>query len=423
MTLNQARRRNAKLYPIYKMFSWDTLFYYSIEFLFLTMTKGLTPSQVLIANGLYIVFKLFMNIPAVMICDRIGKRNTNILGGIFLVIRLFIFIKMPGMLSIILGYFVSAVGWSMRGLTESNLLYDSVATRGGDGLYTKLEAKGASWYYLMDGITSLMAGYLFVANNYLPIYICLGFTICSLILSLFFKEIYPPEKDKRKKLSTFLEEYGHDLKSSMKFISHSRRMKAYLLFGGIFIGIITIYDTYKSDLLIDIGISEEQFSMIYAILSMIAGFSVNLITTLEKKFKNRILTFLSLTYVLSFLLVALIVINFTGPMMISFVLLLYCIVKMVEGNWYVLEPKYLKNFSQPEMRGKISFAYEIVNSIIASTMSILGSLLLKVVPIKSAFLIITLILLGILILVLDYMRTRFGLKLEQYTKEDIEFIE
>ena len=31
---NRARRKNAQLYPIYKMFAWDLLCYYSIEYLF-----------------------------------------------------------------------------------------------------------------------------------------------------------------------------------------------------------------------------------------------------------------------------------------------------------------------------------------------------------------------------------------------------
>ena len=42
--MSKKRRNNAILYPIYKMFSWDLLCYYSIEFLFLTITKGLSAS-------------------------------------------------------------------------------------------------------------------------------------------------------------------------------------------------------------------------------------------------------------------------------------------------------------------------------------------------------------------------------------------
>ena len=75
------------------------------------------------------------------------------------------------------------------------------------------------------------------------------------------------------------------------------------------------------------------------------------------------------------------------------------------------------------MRGKITFAYEFVNGIVASIMAILGGLVLNIINIKDAILVVSLASLVILILILDYMRTRFGLKPEQYTKEDIEFVE
>lgn len=45
--LNKIKRNNAKLYPIYKMFSWDLLFFYSVEFLFYTITKKVTASEIL----------------------------------------------------------------------------------------------------------------------------------------------------------------------------------------------------------------------------------------------------------------------------------------------------------------------------------------------------------------------------------------
>lgn len=93
---------------------------------------------------------------------------------------------MPGISSIILANLIFALADNIKDIAGPNLLYDSVATKGGDGLYTKLEARGDSWYYWLDGIASLMAGYLFVVNNYLPIFICLGFIIISTILSFGF---------------------------------------------------------------------------------------------------------------------------------------------------------------------------------------------------------------------------------------------
>ncbi len=44
---NKAKRQNAKLFPIYKMFSWDLLFFYSTQYLFYTNIKGITPGEIL----------------------------------------------------------------------------------------------------------------------------------------------------------------------------------------------------------------------------------------------------------------------------------------------------------------------------------------------------------------------------------------
>ena len=83
--LNKNRRRNAKLYPIYKMFSWDLLFFYSIEFLFYTITKKVTASEILIINGFYLFFRITMQIPAVTITDFLGKKKSIIFGNIMLI--------------------------------------------------------------------------------------------------------------------------------------------------------------------------------------------------------------------------------------------------------------------------------------------------------------------------------------------------
>ena len=57
------------------MFSWDLLFFYSVEFLFYTITKKVTASEILIINGFYLLFRILMQIPAVTITDSIGKEK------------------------------------------------------------------------------------------------------------------------------------------------------------------------------------------------------------------------------------------------------------------------------------------------------------------------------------------------------------
>lgn len=66
---------NIKLYPIYKMFSWDLLFYYAIIFLFLTQVKGISASDVLLGESLYPLFKFIFQIPVTWFIDRFGKEK------------------------------------------------------------------------------------------------------------------------------------------------------------------------------------------------------------------------------------------------------------------------------------------------------------------------------------------------------------
>ena len=47
---------NMKLFPIYKMFAWDLLFYYAISFLFLTNVKSLSASEVVLVDVSFYTF-------------------------------------------------------------------------------------------------------------------------------------------------------------------------------------------------------------------------------------------------------------------------------------------------------------------------------------------------------------------------------
>lgn len=417
---NKIRRRNAKLYPIYKMFSWDLLFFYSIEFLFYTITKKITASEILIINACFLMFKILGQIPAVMITDFLGKRKSIILGNLFLIIYMLILINMPGAISIIIADLFFAIGYDIKLIAESNLLYDSVSTRGGEGLYSKIDAKGGSLYYILDGVASLSAGYLFVMNNYLPMYICLGFIIISTILSFGFEDIYKVKIEKKGALTT-LKEYKNDLKDSFKFILKSGRMKAFILFQIVFYSAIKIIDTYRGDLLVNLGIPEEQFSMIFAILTLIGGFSISFKKKIEKKFKNRTLTFISLSYMVSCVIIGVIASLWSNNAIVPIVLILLTIQKVATAIWYILEYKYLKNFTTEDMRNKVTFAYEFLGGIVISFFTFLGGLLLNITNIQNAFLIVGLICLVATILVLKYMKPRFGLKPKQYKKEDLEF--
>lgn len=420
--ISKKRRTNAMLYPIYKMFSWDLLSYYSVEFLFLTITKGLTASQVLMLTSAYITSKIICQIPSVAISDYLGKRKSMILGNILVALYLILLMTSPNIYWIIVSMFFCSFGYDLKTISEGNLLYDSVSTKGGDGIYTKIDSKGASGYYILDTVLSIMAGYFFVINNYIPMCVSLFFVIVSTVLSIKFKEIYTSKKNKEK-FSEFIKGYSKDIVNSFKFIKQSKRIRAYVIFAAVFYGLIKIMSTYKSDMLMDIGVTEEQFSMIYAILALIASISVSFSKKVQKKLKNKTLTFLSLSYITSIIFIGVISLSITDNLALPIVLVFYTVIRVCDSQWYVTQYTYLKNFTTEKSRTKISFTYEMIVGIGASIMSLIGAAILEFSNIRYAVLFVGLLFLAIMVVILDYMRTRIGLKPSQYTKEDLKFID
>ena len=417
----KARRRNALIFPLYKVFGWDLLCYYSIEYLFFTITKGLKPSFVLIISAAYIISKVIMQIPSVIISEYLGKKKSIIIGNTLVALCIVFEIFSPNFLVIIIAQIFAGFGYDIKAICDGNLLYDSVATKGGDGLYTKLETKGGSGYYVLDAILSIMAGYLFVMNNYIPMIICLICVIISLILSCVFKEVYPVDKNKRKKIGKFAKEYKNNIRDSLKFIKRSRRIKAYVLFASVFYALITIFDTYKFDLLTDVGIEAEQFSMIIASLSMIAAISVGFSKKIQKRLKNKTLSFISLIYLLSWISVGVIVLKVTNNIAVPLILMFYIVIRRCDSQWYIVRGKYLKNFTSQNTREKITFTFELITSLAGGIAALVGAWILEITDIRHAIILVSLAGLALIIMVLDYMKTRFGLKPKEYKKEDIKF--
>lgn len=77
-----AKKRNAKIFPVYKMFSWDLLFFYSTQYLFYTMTKGLTAGEILKVDAFYPLFIIIMQLPAAICADFLGRKKSLILGNL-----------------------------------------------------------------------------------------------------------------------------------------------------------------------------------------------------------------------------------------------------------------------------------------------------------------------------------------------------
>lgn len=420
--LIQLRKNNARLYPIYRMFSWDLLFYYAIAFVFLTQTKGFTISMVLFTDSLYPIFKILLQLPTSLIIDHYGKRKSLMIANFGLAISLLILIFSNGVIGVLISYFAMAFAFAIKNVAETNLLFDSVTVKNGHDFYTKIDEKGTSNYYCLDGISSLLTGFLYIINGYIPMIVSLGFVVISIALSSCFKDVYPSAKETSfsKKWKT----YKKELKDSSNYIFHSNRLKALMLFSVFFTGLLYIVGTYREGLLTFLEIPAQYFSVIIAILTFICGIATSKADLLHNKFKNKTFTFMAIFYTFTIILTGIITLlpihNFIK---VACILILFAFTYCIDGPYYVLSERYLKSFATPNMRTKINTTSSLVTSISQFLCAFLASFLLDTIDVAHAYIYTGVLCIFLSIIIIKYMKSRFGLKPEEYSKKDILTLE
>ena len=238
-------------------------------------------------------------------------------------------------------------------------------------------------------------------------------TIISTITATRFKDIYV-NKLEQNEISNKIKEYRQDFKISIKNIINSKRLRALLIFMGLFNACLTIMSTFNGNILTELEVPPETFSIINAVLTFISGISVVFQDKIHKTF-----TVLSLLLSISIIIIGILLISNTNNIL-PIILILFAVRSIVMANYYVLSERYLKNFTTPKTRARISFTAEFSTNIIESVLLFLTGILLDGTNIRFATLFIGLFTFVLFVLALDYMRARVGLKPQEYDKKDIE---
>lgn len=412
--------QNMRIYPIYKMLSWDLLFYYSINFIFLTQVKGFSASSVLLSEAFYPIFKIISQLPLSALVEKIGKRNSLILANSINALSILSYIIASNLGFIFLGQFFSAVAFNIKGIVETNLLYDSLPKDGKRGhAFSKIDGKGIAWYYYADAITSVASGFLYVINGYLPLILCLICCMISTMLVFKFNDVKKSEQE-----SVNIKQYVKELRCSLKYMLQSSRLKCLFAFGATFAALLGVLISLRSGTFEQIGVPEQYFGVIFAALGIISGITAKNQHRIHNRFTNKTLAVISIPTTISCILVGFCVLgnlNFNATLVI--LITLFLIQFIAKGAFYTLIKRYLNNFTNSAMRNKITSAYNLIESIVRSGVALIASWLLKITTASNAMLVIGCILTIIIVLLLDKMRSKVGLKPEEYSKKEIEFLD
>ena len=406
------RKTNMRIFPTYKKLAWDFLFFYTIDFLFLTQIKGISASDVMLKSTFYAFFSIVLQLPANVIVEFLGRKNSIILGNVFNCLYMVIIMMSGSLLDLIIAEFFGAIAFSIKNVAEPSLLNESIPpSRYKSQIYAKISAKGASGYYLFNAISKIIAGALFTINGYIPVILSLVILIIVTILSIGFIE---PIRKKKKGNAVFMYKTEmRNVKEGFTFVLKSERLKALILCASLIYALLSILQTYHVSLQEDIGLSAFIIGIIAAIGGLASSYASKTQAQFHNKFRNQSLFTICMILSISTIIAGLFGIGAEQYIVLLLIVILsFFIYNFVMGMFHTIK-----------IDTKIFAAYNLFRSVFRMLAGLLASFLLDKMATTYCMIIIGILFTIIYILLGKYMKTRVGLKPEEYSNEERKYDE
>lgn len=417
------RKINMKIFPTYKKLAWDYLFFYTIDFLFLTQIKGISAADVVLKGTFYALFSSIMQIPANIIVEFLGRKNGLILGNILNCFYMVVIMLSNNLGDLIFAEFISATAFAIKNIAEPSLLNESIPpSRYKSKIFSKISSKGASGFYLLNAISKIIAGFLFAINGYLPIICSFAVLIIVVLLSMLFIE---PIKKTKKSLNDLLDKKQiKNMKEGFSYIFKSERLKALILCSSLIVTLIVILTSYMVSLLENLKLSSIIIGFVGAAGSFTSSYASRKQDKFHSKFKNKSLIITAILISISSLVAGICGLKAEESIILIAIIIIMDLMNYFgQGIYHTLIEKYLRNFTNEKIDTKIFAAKNLSSNIFKAIGGLFAAFLLSKMTTAYCMIIVGTVFTALYLLLAKYMKTRVGLKPEEYSKEETKYDE
>ena len=421
--IQKMRKTNMKIYPTYKKLAWDYLFYYTIDFLFLTQVKNLSSADVVLASSIKSLFGIVLQIPANIIVEFLGRKNSAILGNILNCLYIVMFMMTGNIYDLILAKFISSLAFSLKNIAEPSILNSSIPpSKYKSNILAKINAKGSSGYYILGALSKIIGAILFEFNAYLPFICSLTMLVIVTIMSMGFIE--PVKRKGKTNQSGLVKKQLKNIEEGFKYILKSNRLKALIIASALIVSLLSILVNYQTSILQYVKIPTYIIGFIAAGMNVVSSMASKMQGKFHNKFRNKSLTTLALIASISTIIAGSAgVVADKSKIFIGIIIFAIMMARFSHGTYYTLIDKYFTNFSNKDIDTKIFAVKNLVVNMTSAIMGFIASFLLNKIEITYCMIIVGITFTVMYILMEAYMKTRVGLKPEEYSKEERKYDE
>ena len=280
-------------------------------------SKGLSLTQIMILQGTYSLFVALFEIPSGFFADIYGRKNSILIGSIFLFLGYVIFSFFSGFNEFLFAEILLGIGGSLISGADSAILYDTLLEIKEDNEYTKIEGKTYAIGNFSEGIAGILGGFLAMTSINLPVYIQTIVMFLSIPVAMTLVE--PKSSYKLAKSFNSVITVVKDT-----FI-HNRKLRWYIIYSSS-MGIATLSIAwFVQPFLMEIETPILYYGIIWAFLNFTAGIT----SYYSHLFNNdNLLIYISLTMIISLILLGLYV-SYFG---LIFIIIIYLLREVITPN-------------------------------------------------------------------------------------------
>lgn len=262
-TTQQLANNIWKLYLL-KVSKWFML-YMPIIVLFY-QSNGLSLQEVMTIQAVYSLAVAVFEIPSGYFSDRLGRRNSLLIGTVLITIHFAVFSCSYGMLGFMLGAVAGGIGGSFISGTDSALLYDTLYTLKREKEYLKLEGRTYAVSTFSEAMAAILGGWL--AYKYglrIPIYAQVAIASTGILVAW---SLVEPPSPKVNQQTTW-----KDILKIIKYAFVETKLLRWFIFIGAWIGAAThLLAWFTQPYLEQIAFSEQGIGFLWAGLNLTVAF-------------------------------------------------------------------------------------------------------------------------------------------------------
>ncbi|WP_276280856.1 MFS transporter [Halorussus caseinilyticus] len=266
--------------PVLKYYTYKATkaveFYRPVMYLYF-LSQGLSFTQIAVLEAAYNVTTVLGEVPTGYVGDRIGRRN-SLLVGTGLIAATLVGIGLAGsFLALVALYVCWSMGYNFRSGSEDAWLYDTLTDDLSEDQFSRVRGRGESVSLLTGVVAAVVGGYLGNIDLSYPFFVAAGVTALGLVALLSLSEPDTYESADTDDLS---------LRRSLGIVRDAvtnRRIRAfvvyyYVLFAAVLYLVFMFVQPVFESVVVDLGVSSSRVESLlgwyYAAISLVgAGFS------------------------------------------------------------------------------------------------------------------------------------------------------